>query len=648
MKTLYYDIVINGGSLGAVSAALTAARNGKELKILLLEPTDRLGGQAVTQGVAAIDYAHHEPARSLLAEHPDRYLPTLYRQWIRRVKKDNAEREGFGYGGKECCWVSRDCFDPRSADAELKKMGQEFPNLDIAFMTVVKKAETSTISDEYGNGVLINSLQLIKRTPRQSVHPFGRLLSRQMPDWFSPDSDDCFTKEQLQILPENNCLTVVDASEWGDVICLSGAEYTVGRELEKEEESYGELPGMNEKGTQSFVFPFCQGTGTNPNEGAFIRELYPDIEEYYQQQSKEFFSFNEFTWQKIWTYRRLKNTGQAGDFDTPHPGDITMQNWYPGNDYPYGSLFKSRSEAENEGGDWRGGLDYKQIAAAEKHALAFHLYYKNNVDKSFPVQYLFGNNIQNMMGTGHGLSPLPYFRGTRRIVGLHRFRITEKYYNTTENTSYRFYDTVGIGNYTADIHPVITGNYGVSPRIEKPRPFYIPYRALGSSNVRNLLAAGKNFAQTYITNAAYRLHPIEWAAGTAAGIAAVLLSNKGLTNYALLEKDNLFTLQQAVSREAPLHWEAFDETIFPEEKEEIFIRPRWLEQSDNLKTIEIFFPQASALRLQTEDEPEKTLPARQGKVIITMNTSQLSKTHHFEWLDRNSRVLHRVRRRLSF
>jgi hypothetical protein len=38
--------------------------------------------------------------------------------------------------------------------------------------------------------------------------------------------------------------------------------------------------------------------------------------------------------------------------------------------------------------------------------------------------------------------------------------------------------------------------------------------------IENLLAAGKNLGVTHITNGCYRLHPVEWNIGEAAGAVA--------------------------------------------------------------------------------------------------------------------------------
>ena len=51
-------------------------------------------------------------------------------------------------------------------------------------------------------------------------------------------------------------------------------------------------------------------------------------------------------------------------------------------------------------------------------------------------------------------------------------------------------------------------------------PFQIPLGALIPQRVENLLPAGKNIGTTHITNGCYRLHPVEWNIGEAAGALA--------------------------------------------------------------------------------------------------------------------------------
>ena len=49
------DVVVIGGSVAGLSAAVTAAKEGAD--VCLLEPTDMLGGQMTANGVPALDFS---------------------------------------------------------------------------------------------------------------------------------------------------------------------------------------------------------------------------------------------------------------------------------------------------------------------------------------------------------------------------------------------------------------------------------------------------------------------------------------------------------------------------------------------------------------------------------------------------------------
>ena len=60
-------------------------------------------------------------------------------------------------------------------------------------------------------------------------------------------------------------------------------------------------------------------------------------------------------------------------------------------------------------------------------------------------------------------------------------------------------------------------------------PFQIPLGALLPVRVENLLPACKNLGVTHITNGCYRLHPVEWNIGEAAGALAAYCLAQRLT-----------------------------------------------------------------------------------------------------------------------
>jgi hypothetical protein len=84
---------------------------------------------------------------------------------------------------------------------------------------------------------------------------------------------------------------------------------------------------------------------------------------------------------------------------------------------------------------------------------------------------------------------------------------------------------VGIGAYRIDLHPSTNGANTIDT---STLPFQIPLGALLPVRLRNLLPACKNLGVTHITNGCYRLHPVEWNIGEAAGLLAGFCVQRGI------------------------------------------------------------------------------------------------------------------------
>ena len=281
-------------------------------------------------------------------------------------------------------------------------------------------------------------------------------------------------------------------------------------------------------------------------------------------------SYKKFddAWDRIWTYRRLKGQGKKAAV-----GDLSLQNWgysgrdnEGGNDYPFGYLFKSRTAAAAERADWQGGIDLGVLAAAERRALGWHYWFKAHVPKPFvPGQVTLAREV---LGTGTGLAKMPYIRDTRRSIGLDGFilKVADLGGEPSHLTGKRFRDRVALGAYPADIHPVTdlrVPAYTSTTASETP-PFCIPFRALTNERYGNLLVAGKTMAQSFLANAATRLHPIEWSTGTAAGVAAAAMNKNGWDTRAAFEK--IAEIQELVREKTPIDWNINGET-YPKEGE---------------------------------------------------------------------------------
>ena len=145
----------------------------------------------------------------------------------------------------------------------------------------------------------------------------------------------------------------------------------------------------------------------------------------------------------------------------------------------------------------------------------------------------------DLVGTEDGLAKAPYIRESRRIKA--EFTVLEqhigtetrrKLLKTQDVQAESFADSVGVGSYRIDLHPSTGGNNYIDI---SSLPFQIPLGALIPDRVENLLPACKNLGTTHITNGCFRLHPVEWAIGEAAGALSWLFVSKGRNRPARYE-----------------------------------------------------------------------------------------------------------------
>jgi hypothetical protein len=128
----------------------------------------------------------------------------------------------------------------------------------------------------------------------------------------------------------------------------------------------------------------------------------------------------------------------------------------------------------------------------------------------------------------------------------------------------RYADSVGIGMYRIDLHPSSGGDGYVDIA---SAPFQIPLGALIPIRMRNLLAAAKDIGTTHITNGCYRLHPVEWNIGEAAGaLAAVCVTEDTIPSAIHEDVERLERFRAELARDGiPLRWRADQERAMLEE-----------------------------------------------------------------------------------
>jgi len=331
----------------------------------------------------------------------------------------------------------------------------------------------------------------------------------------------------------------IDATEQGDLLPLTKTEYVTGFESKRQT---GELHAPDQaqpQNIQSFTVCFAADwlKGENhvidkPEEYAFWRDYMPSLKPVNwpdkllswsmsnpQTLAKRAVYFNPDTDQpaqpglNLFIYRRIAN--RRNHAAGAYPSDITLVNW-PQNDYWLGNLHEV---PEDEA--------VRHLRRGKQLSLSLMYWMQTEAPRpdggaGWPGLRLRGD----LMGSEDGLALYPYIRESRRIQA--EFTVTEEMVGTDarmkalgkpreEVTAQEFPDSVGVGSYRIDLHPSSGGDNYIDV---SSLPFQIPLGALIPKRVENLIPACKNLGVTHITNGCYRLHPVEWNIGEAAGALA--------------------------------------------------------------------------------------------------------------------------------
>lgn len=498
--------------MGGCAAALAACRAGRS--VVLTEETDWLGGQMTSQGVSALD--EHRGIESFGGTRSYYELRDLIRRFYREQTElsdaaRSQERLNPGNG-----WVSFLCFEPRAGLWALDQLLTPFVEAGRLRILLRHRAVSAEVEDDTVRAVTFRHLD---------------------------------GEEHVQV----RAAFVLDATELGDLLPLTGTEYVTGAEsgLATGEPSAG--LDANPDCVQSFTYPFA--LEFRPGELHRVRR--PDDYEtnrerqpytlrhlYYDERgwlTYRMFENGERDVPPFWTYRRLIDASQFADPWLPH--DVAMINW-PGNDFRHGNLIDVEPEV---------------ALAALQRAKSLSLGFCHWLQAECPRDdggAGYGELLlrPDVMGSPDGFSKYPYIRESRRIRALRTVKEQEisARYQPGARAAY-FPDSVGIGLYAIDIHPA-ESEARIPPA--PARPFQIPMSALIPVRTRNLLPACKNLGTTHITNGAYRLHPIEWNIGEAAAHLAGFCLDRNLTPQTLAadERRRQRLQRKLVRAGIPLHW----------------------------------------------------------------------------------------------
>lgn len=320
---------------------------------------------------------------------------------------------------------------------------------------------------------------------------------------------------------------VLDATEMGDLLPLADLPYVVGSEARSATNEPHAADQANTACVQSFTYPFA----IERRESGPPIPKPPDYDAIVKRQD---FTLRvnypkEFGWRGTFEYKMygedppIPNNMSPGPFFNwrrlrARPPQIALMNW-PRQDYAAESLLD------------RAPLEAAQILQRAKRTSLAFLYWLQH-DLQHPELAL----KPDVMGTQDGFSKYPYIRESRRMLAQKRVveqDIVDEYQKGPR--ARWFNDSIGIGFYMVDIHPCGANERG---RMMMPKPFQIPMGALLPRTPVNFLPAGKNIGITHLTNGAFRLHPIEWMVGEAAGtIAALAIEHNALPDAGNVQAD---------------------------------------------------------------------------------------------------------------
>jgi hypothetical protein len=504
------DAVVIGGGLGGFAATISLLRNNKT--VILTEETDWIGGQLTQQGVPPDEHPWIETTGSTQTYRDFRNtIRDYYKQHYPLT--DDAQKNPFLNPGDGA--VSKLCHEPKVALAVMHNMLAPYISSRKLILLLNHKAISAEVNGDLVKSLIVKNLQ--NNTNCKLSAPY-----------------------------------FVDATELGDLLPLTGAEYVSGTESKTETNEIHAPEKSNPNNVQAFTACFAMDyvpgenhTIEKPADYEFWKSYVPDLNPPWPDKLLSLQYTHPGTLQpkllgfdptgaategtlNLWNYRKIinKNNFKPGTYS----GDITVVNW-PQNDYMLGNLIGSEQDFN------------KHFEASKQLSLSLLYWLQTEVPRPDGGKGWPGLRLRNdIMGTEDGLAKYPYVRESRRIKAL--FTILEEHVgkenydmvsNKTNTIAAPFYDSVGIGYYHIDLHPTCAGvNYVDFPSLR----FQIPLGALLPVRIKNLLPANKNIGTTHITNGCYRLHPVEWGIGEAVGSVISFAFQQNTTPHEIRENKN--------------------------------------------------------------------------------------------------------------
>lgn len=438
-QTRRVDVLVIGGGTGGTAAGIQAARSGAQT--LIVEPTPWLGGMMTAAGVSAIDGNHLLPS-GLWAEFRDQ----LYKVY------GGPNRVATG-------WVSNTLFEPHVGDSIFKSMA--------ARESMLRVLHGYVLTDMLKHGDRIEGARFLDQTTGKSL-----------------------TVRAGQ---------VIDATELGDAIALSGIPFDVGMEANAatgEDIFVAASNDIIQDLTYAAILkdygPAVDCTIVRP-KNYDPHEFDGSCTDFYQDKSRIPPNVDS---KKMILYGKLPNRKY-------------MINWPAyGNDIYLNLIDRSSKQR------------LVDLDSAKQQTLRF-IY--------FMQQELGFKNLglaNDEFPTSDRLPLIPYNREGRRMHGLARFKIQHIARPFREDEPlYR--TAISVGDYPVDQH------HRKNPIAPQHLSFYavpsfsVPLGALIPSTLTGILAAEKAISVSNIVNGATRLQPCVLLTGQAVGLLAAKAALSG-------------------------------------------------------------------------------------------------------------------------
>jgi hypothetical protein len=483
------DLLIVGGNESACAAAVQAARLGVK-KIVLVNDIDWLGGQFSAEGVGCLD--EWTTIHGKRANFP---RSGLFLEMVQRIRAHNSAKYGKASPGNAYCGT--ETIEPAAAAAIFGELVKQHA-------TVLRGWQPAQVTVKDGSVTTVTF-----------------------------DSTDPSDPTNLTV----NAKLTIDASDWGDVIRLSGAKYGAGPDLRSRFNEPSAPEAFDDAGAQEMnPISWCvvlRETGgkdaTIPVPASYDVRSFSALDKTPPWVNSDMSEgiYAQSGW-SIYTHRRLVDRWHNGFASGT---EATFLNW-PVQDYPVCQLPQHVVDALEK---TEPGASKKNIvnltpaqrriifADAKAHTLGLLHHLQTKVHDrvgNFPQSFRY-MQLTDEFGTADKLPPKPYVREGLRLEAMSMLSENDIRAATREPKWAKVMPTDSIlgFQFNIDFHPTRRKFLDGDPSgpwhyVQTPSRGWhtdtdratFPLRGLVPIEMNGLLGAGKNIGVSSVVQSALRLH----------------------------------------------------------------------------------------------------------------------------------------------